>query len=82
MSSDCVQEGPTRPNQPPPPSGFFFLVSRLNKFKECNASSQATAWFKKLQSSSSWWWLCQLRQSTGSRGEGEGGGGIQAKEIL
>jgi hypothetical protein len=24
---------------------FFFL--RLNKFKECNVSSQATAWFKK-----------------------------------
>ena len=23
---------------------FFF---RLNKFKECNVSSQATAWFKK-----------------------------------
>ena len=26
-------------------NAFFFL--RLNKFKECNVSSQATAWFKK-----------------------------------
>ena len=26
---------------------FFFFFLRLNKFKECNVSSQATAWFKK-----------------------------------
>ena len=25
----------------------FFFLFRLNKFKECNVSSQATAWFKK-----------------------------------
>ena len=25
----------------------FFFFFRLNKFKECNVSSQATAWFKK-----------------------------------
>ena len=25
----------------------FFYFLRLNKFKECNVSSQATAWFKK-----------------------------------
>ena len=28
-----------------PQHKIFFL--RLNKFKECNVSSQATAWFKK-----------------------------------
>ena len=26
---------------------MFFFLFRLNKFKECNVSSQATAWFKK-----------------------------------
>ena len=26
---------------------FLFFFLGLNKFKECNVSSQATAWFKK-----------------------------------
>ena len=26
---------------------FIFFLLRLNKFKECNVSSQATTWFKK-----------------------------------
>ena len=28
-------------------SNASFFLLRLNKFKECNVSSQATAWFKK-----------------------------------
>ena len=30
-----------------PRASFFFPPFRLNKFKECNVSFQATAWFKK-----------------------------------
>ena len=41
---------PQSSDAPPSPGDYtqnLFFLSRLNKFKECNASSQATAWFKK-----------------------------------
>ena len=38
---------PRAPSPPAIPHFFLLFWTRLNKFKECNVNSQATAWFKK-----------------------------------